>query len=158
MQRYYKELVIFVQKMTGDKELALEIVQEAYAKTLEKQKEMDIEHQRAFLYKVARNLTFDYSRNKKNKDFIDYEEEKIFCSKEYEPDEILMEKEKNDMLLEALDILPKNLKEVFILHFVDGLEKKQIASLLNINVNTVQKYVIRATTQITKFIEDKDWN
>lgn len=158
MQQYYKELVLFVHKMTGDKELSLEIVQETYAKTLERQKEITIENERAFLYKVARNLTFDYSKKNKNKQFIEYDDERNFCSKEEEPDEVLMETKKDELLLEALESLPQYLKEVFVLHFFDGLDKKQIAVILNINVNTVQKYVIRATTQLTKYIEDKDWN
>ena len=29
---------------------------------------------------------------------------------------------------------------------------------LNLNLNTVQKYVINATTHLTKYIEDRDWN
>ncbi|QKF58241.1 sigma factor, ECF family [Aliarcobacter lanthieri] len=144
--------------MTGDKELSLEIVQETYAKTLERQKEINIENERAFLYKVARNLTFDYSKKNKNKQFIEYDDERNFCSKEEEPDEVLMETKKDELLLEALESLPPYLKEVFVLHFFDGLDKKKIAVILNINVNTVQKYVIRATTQLTKYIEDKDWN
>ena len=39
MLKYYDELVSYVQKMTKDKEQALEIVQETYARTLKKQKE-----------------------------------------------------------------------------------------------------------------------
>ena len=36
MLKYYKELVFFVQKLVGDKELAMDITQETYSKTLEK--------------------------------------------------------------------------------------------------------------------------
>ena len=67
MLKYYDELVYYVQNMTNDKQLALEIIQETYAKTLEKQKDTIIENERAFLYKVARNLTFDYSKKGKIK-------------------------------------------------------------------------------------------
>ncbi|MFX4243599.1 sigma factor-like helix-turn-helix DNA-binding protein, partial [Aliarcobacter butzleri] len=78
-------------------------------------------------YKVARNLTFDYSKKNKNKQFIEYDDERNFCSKEEEPDEVLMETKKDELLLEALESLPQYLKEVFVLHFFDGLDKKQIA-------------------------------
>lgn len=158
MLRYYKELLLYVQKMTKDKQQALEIIQETYTKTLEAQKNIVIENERAFLYKVAKNLTFNESRKVKNKEFIEYEEEKFFCSKDEQPDEILLEAKKEELLLEALESLPKHLKEVFVLHFFDGYDKKQIATILNLNLNTVQKYVINATTQLTKYIEEKEWN
>ncbi|MCT7493254.1 RNA polymerase sigma factor [Aliarcobacter sp. ERUVET-7] len=158
MLRYYKELLLYVQKMTKNKEQALEIIQETYVKTLERQKEIKIENERAFMYKVARNLTFNESKKFKNKEFVEYEDDRFFCSKEEQPDEILLETKKDELLLEALETLPKHLREVFILHFFDGYDKKQIASMLNLNLNTVQKYVINATTHLTKYIEDRDWN
>ena len=120
--------------------------------------EIKIENERAFMYKVARNLTFNESKKFKNKEFVEYEDDRFFCSKEEQPDEILLETKKDELLLEALETLPKHLREVFILHFFDGYDKKQIASMLNLNLNTVQKYVINATTHLTKYIEDRDWN
>ncbi|MCT7650229.1 RNA polymerase sigma factor [Arcobacter lacus] len=158
MLKYYDELVSYVQKMTKDKEQALEIVQETYARTLEKQKEIKIENERAFLYKVARNLTFDYSKKVKNKEFIEYKEENHFCSIEEQPDEIVLENIKEELLIEALETLPKHLKQVFVLHIFDGYDKKQIAKILNLSLNTVQKYVIAATTKLTEYIEEKEWN
>ena len=101
---------------------------------------------------------FNESKKFKNKEFVEYEDDRFFCSKEEQPDEILLETKKDELLLEALETLPKHLREVFILHFFDGYDKKQIASMLNLNLNTVQKYVINATTHLTKYIEDRDWN
>lgn len=158
MQQYYKKLLCFVQKMTGDKELSFEIVQETYAKTLEKQKDILIENEKSYLYTVAKNLVFDYSKRNKNKHFIEYDDEENFSSKEEEPEELLMKNKEEEILLEALDSLPKHLKEVFVLHFFEGLDKKEISKILNLNLNTIQKYVINATTKLSKYIENKDWN
>lgn len=158
MLKYYKELVYFVQKMVGDREQAIEIIQETYVKTIEKSKEITIENERAFLYKVARNIVIDQSRKDKNKEFIEYEEEEYFCSKDEEPDEIVLENVKEELLLEALETLPKHLKQVFVLHVFEGFTKKQIATMMNLNLNSVQKYVITATTKLTEYIEKKQWN
>lgn len=158
MLEYYKELVYFVQKMVGNKDQAVEIIQETYVKTIEKSKETTIENERAFLYKVARNIVIDQSRKDKNKEFIEYEEEKYFCSKNEQPDEIVLENVKEELLLEALETLPKHLKQVFVLHIFEGLTKKQIATMMNLNLNSVQKYVITATTKLTEYIEKKQWN
>ena len=158
MLRYYKELVYFVQRMVENKDQAVEVVQETYVKTIEKSKETTIENERAFLYKVARNIVIDQSRKDKNKEFIEYEEEDYFCSENEQPDEIVLENVKEELLLEALESLPKHLKQVFVLHVFEGFTKKQIATIMNLNLNSVQKYVITATTKLTEYIEKKQWN
>jgi RNA polymerase sigma-70 factor, ECF subfamily len=158
MLEYYKELVYFAQKMVGNKDQAVEIIQETYVKTIEKSKETTIENERAFLYKVARNIVIDQSRKDKNKEFIEYEEEEYFCSENEQPDEIVLENVKEELLLEALETLPKHLKQVFVLHIFEGFTKKQIATMMNLNLNSVQKYVITATTKLTEYIEKKQWN
>lgn len=158
MLRYYKELVYFVQRMVENKDQAVEVVQETYVKTIEKSKEITIENERAFLYKVARNIVIDQSRKDKNKEFIEYEEEDYFCSENEQPDEIVLENVKEELLLEALESLPKHLKQVFVLHVFEGFTKKQIATIMNLNLNSVQKYVITATTKLTEYIEKKQWN
>ncbi len=155
MLKYYKELVFFVQKLVGDKELAMDITQETYIKTLEKSKEMFIENERAFLYKVARNIAIDLSRKDKNRVFIAYEEEDYCCQKKEEPQEIALEEYKQELLLKALDTLPKHLKHVFVLHVMEGYSKKEIASMMNLNINSVQKYIINATAKLTEYIHNE---
>jgi len=158
MLKYYKELVYFVQKMVGDRELAMDITQETYAKTIEKSKEMPIENERAFLYKVARNIVIDASRREKNRNIIAYEEEHHCCDVHEQPDAIAFESSKDAMLVEALGALPKHLKHVFVLHVMEGYSKKEIASMMNLNLNSVQKYVVQATTKLTEYIQNKAWN
>ncbi|AOO66508.1 RNA polymerase sigma factor [Sulfurospirillum halorespirans] len=158
MLKYYKELVYFVQKMVGDRELAMDITQETYAKTIEKSKDVIIENERAFLYKVARNIVIDATRREKNRTFIAYEEEHHCCNAHEQPDAIVFESLKDAMLVEALGALPRHLKHVFVLHVIEGYSKKEIASMLNLNLNSVQKYIISATAKLTEYIQHKEWN
>ncbi|MFA7570485.1 MAG: sigma factor [Sulfurimonadaceae bacterium] len=65
MLKYYNELVYFVHKMVGDKQYATDIIQEAYTKALETSRTTLIENERAYLYKVAKNIVIDQSRKKK---------------------------------------------------------------------------------------------
>ena len=70
----------------------------------------------------------------------------------------MLEDKKEELLLEALSNLPHHLKQVFVLHIFDGYDKKQIAKILNLNLNTVQKYIITATAKLTEYVEKKEWN
>lgn len=158
MVKYYNELVYYIQRMIGDKEQAVDIIQETYTKTLEKSKKTDIKNERAFLYKVARNIVIDDYRKQKNKIFLSYEEEDFRIPKEDQPEEIALEKVKEEILLEALDTLPKHLKQAFVLHIFDGYSKKEIAKIMNISLNSSQKYVINASKKLASYIENKEWD
>lgn len=155
MLKYYNELVYYVQRMIGDKEQAVDIIQETYTKTIEKSKQLDIKNERAFLYKVAKNLVIDQSRKKKNRDNISFEEENFSIPKEEQPEHLAIKHLEEKLLIEALNSLPKRLKQVFVLHIFDGYSKKQIASMMDLNLNTVQKYVINATKKLSDYIEEK---
>ncbi|MGP2656903.1 RNA polymerase sigma factor [Malaciobacter sp. WC5094] len=155
MLKYYNELVYYVQRMIGDKEQAVDIIQETYTKTIEKSKQLDIKNERAFLYKVAKNLVIDQSRKKINRDNISFEEENFSIPKEEQPEHLAIKHLEEELLIEALNSLPKRLKQVFVLHIFDGYSKKQIASMMDLNLNTVQKYVINATKKLSDYIEEK---
>lgn len=157
MTKHYKNLLYYIQRMVGDKEEAIDIIQEAYAKALEKARVLEIKNEKAFLYKIARNLVIDQARKNQIREIITYEEEDFSIPKNEQPDEIVLENVKEELLLEALNNLPKHLKQVFILHVFEGLEKKEIAIMMNLNLNTIQKYVINATAKLIEYIQEKNW-
>ncbi len=96
--------------MVGDKEEAADIIQETYTKAIEKSKQLNIKNERAFLYKIARNIAIDQSRKNQRREFIVYEEDDFTIPKNEQPDEIILENVKEEILLEALDSLPKHLQ------------------------------------------------
>lgn len=154
MLEYYNELLYYVQRMVRNKDTASDIIQETYVKTLEKSKKVVIKNERAFLYKVAKNIVIDQSRKEKNRPSISYEEEIYSIPLEEQPEQILLQDIEQEILLDAVNSLPKHLKQVFILHIFDGQSKKEIALLLKLNLNTVQRYTMNATKQLSKYIEE----
>lgn len=157
MTKHYKNLLYYIQRMVGDKEQAIDIIQETYAKALEKARDIEIKNEKAFLYKIARNIVIDQARKNQIREIVTYEEEDFSIPKNEQPDEIVLENVKEELLLEALNNLPKHLKQVFVLHVFEGLEKKDIAKMMNLNLNTIQKYVINATAKLTEYIQEKNW-
>jgi len=158
MLKYYNELTYYIQRMIGDKEKATDIIQETYTKAIEKSRQIDIKNERAFLYKVARNIAIDECRKSNRREIITYEEGDYSIPKEEQPDEITLENVKEEILIEALNSLPKRLKQVFVLHVFDGYSKKQIAKMLDIKENSAQKYVIHATEKLSEYIQSKQWD
>jgi len=55
----------------------------------------------------------------------------------------------------ALAQLPENLRSVFILYEVNGLRYREIAETLEIPVNSVKVYLLRARQRLSKTIHEK---
>ena len=71
MLKYYNELLYYAQCMVRNKDVACDIIQEAYVKTLEKSKKITIENERAFLYKVTKNIVIDEVRKNEKMSTLD---------------------------------------------------------------------------------------
>lgn len=146
MLEYYKEIVHYVFKLIGDKESAKDITQETYVKVIELNPNKEIN--RSFLYKVAKNIVIDESRKNKKISNIEYQEEIFSISKDEQPDEIAIKTNQYENLMKIVDTLPSRSKEAFLLHTIDGYSRKEIASMMGISQNAVEKHIIRATKKL----------
>jgi len=151
MLKYYNELIYYVQKMVGNKDEASDIIQEAYVKTLEKSQKTTIKNERAFLYKVAKNIVIDETRKQKKISSVDYEYDNFTSPQTEQPEEIAIKDNYYKNLMKIVDTLPKRTKEAFILHVIDGYTRKEIAVMMSITVSAVDKHIVRAS----KFLQEK---
>ncbi|QKF73236.1 sigma factor, ECF family [Aliarcobacter faecis] len=158
MVQYYQELVYYVQKMIGDKDKAKDIVQESYSRMLDVSIATPIENERAFLYKLARNIVFDLSRKEKHSASIEYEEESYSIPKNQQPEELLLEENQQELLLQILDTIPPKNAQAFILHIFEGLSRKEIALKMGISVAAVEKHIIRASEKIKEKLDSIEGN
>lgn len=143
---YYKDIFNFVTKLVGDKKTAKDITQEAYAKCIELDSNKEIN--RSFLYKVAKNIVIDESRKNKKISQIEFQEEIYSIPKDEQPDEIVLETNQYENLMKIVETLPNRSKEAFLLHTIDGYSRKEIAFMMGISPNAVEKHIIRATKNL----------
>jgi RNA polymerase sigma-70 factor (ECF subfamily) len=54
---------------------------------------------------------------------------------------------------EAVDALPSRMREVFLLHRVDGVAYKEIAARLDISVRTVEWHIAEAIVRIGRGLD-----
>lgn len=92
---------------------------------------------------IARNKTYRYLDKKKKEVLLSEDNQSIF-ENQYEvdedllPEEILDSKEKQKLILDILNSLPEEQKDVIVLRYYNGLSVKEIASQLNISDGTVK--------------------
>jgi RNA polymerase sigma-70 factor (ECF subfamily) len=146
-------LLRYVRRLTRTNEAAEDIVQEAYARTLEQGQQ--VQTPKAFLFVTARNLAWNAHRNQRtaatdpvgNIDQIGVVEE-VGAS----PEEQLITNEASDLLRQAVERLPGQCRTAFTLRIFHGCSYKEIAERLGISTKTVEKHIARGLRDTHAFM------
>ena len=147
IQEFGKNLFGFVRGRVKSTEDAEDILQEVWYQLSNQRDISDLENVSAWLYEVARNKITDKSRKKTNlalEEFVQVNDEGDFNFKEI----LLLDDSSNPELgffkelfwkefQKALDELPENQKEVFILNEMEDLTLQQIADQKGENLKTI---------------------
>jgi len=131
----------------GNRELAKEIMQDTFVKTLlQLQKGAEIENIRAFLYRIAGNLLIDNVRKKKSVSLDDLQESGFEPSGETEED--LHTHLEGTRVASVLKLLREVDQTLIIMRFVDGMKPQEIAEMLDIEPNTISVKIHRALKEL----------
>ncbi|QKF73079.1 sigma factor, ECF family [Aliarcobacter faecis] len=154
MLDYYKELLLYIKNKVSNKDNAQDIVQETYERVIAISNTQKIENERALLYKVAKNLIIDLSRKNKNITEIPFEKD-THIEKYLTEDEVIKQNQQ-DILMQELKKLPAKRKEAFVLHIIEGYTKEEVANIMNISFQAVEKHISRATIELKEKIRKKE--
>lgn len=145
LESYYRELVCFLNAKLGNRQVAEDVVHDAYVRVLERSSDTPIEQPRAFLYRTALNLVIDgHRRNALRQveplDVLDNEERFAACSPHTTHDH----SQRLELLERALAELPPACRDSFLLRKLEGLTHVQIAERLCISRALVEKHIVNA--------------
>lgn len=111
-----------------------------------------------WLYRISVNKSLNYIRDNKKRtwfqslDILFETEFKTGSSNSLSesPEEIIENKEKMDVIQQAIDKLAKNQKIAFTLYKYEDLSYKEIADVMNISVSSVESLLFRAKKNLQK--------
>jgi RNA polymerase sigma-70 factor (ECF subfamily) len=137
--------------MLHDKMRADDIVQDVFIKLFENLNSIYNKQSVQFwLFKTARNEVMTFFRNTKNKKLItnvvDLEEVDVVTP--YSLADEIENRELNKLILNELDFMNEDFREVFILREYSGLSYKEIASLLEIDEELVKSRLYKARQKL----------
>jgi RNA polymerase sigma-70 factor (ECF subfamily) len=152
-RQYYTPIYKFCFRLLNSREGALDVTQETFIKFYERMNQQgnEIENKRAWLYKVAGNLSLN-SLNKKNrhgeiKDSLDFR-----SIDDTNPEAILIENEKKQMIRDAIGQL-KPESRMLVMMYQDGLTYKEIADATGIRFNSVGNTLWRVINKMSENIK-----
>jgi RNA polymerase sigma-70 factor (ECF subfamily) len=130
-----------------DRDLALEIMQDAFMKTWEYVAEgNDIDNVRAFLYRVASNLCFNYKR-KKSETSLDALQESGFDPPS-EDERLKRDVIAEEQVMSVLKQIEEPYRTAVSMRYIQGLSPAEIADILGESANTVSVRITRGVKQL----------
>ncbi len=142
--RYHTPLYNFYSKLTGDRTLSEDLVQEVFLRILKyRQSYQPGTPFRAWIYQIARNARVDHYR--KTPKHITFEPE---MAPAVMPRDSAQESEEVELLHRALLQMPEEKKEILILSRFQELRYDEIARLLGCELGTVKTRIHRAIQEL----------
>jgi RNA polymerase sigma factor (sigma-70 family) len=147
VKRERSRLLNFIRRHVPDPGDAEDILQDVFYRLVEANRLlMPIEHVTGWLFRVARNRITDGFRKKAPENFSDIEVgdeeeslpfEDLLPSRDDGPDAVFARNVLLKELQRALGDLPKEQREVFVAHELEGRSFKEMAERTGVSVNTL---------------------
>ena len=138
--RYQHPLFNFYSKLTGNRTVSEDLVQEVFLRVLKYRQSYQPEAPfRAWIYQIARNVRVDHLR--KNPVQAEWKPE---MSPSFVPKDGAQKSQESLLLHQALMRLPEDKREILVLSRLQEMKYEEIARLLGCELGTVKVRVHRA--------------
>ena len=146
-------LVRYAAHLTGDLDLARDVVQDTFLRLWKQKREKVEGHLPQWLFTVCRNRALDVLRKEKRMNRITATGDLEAASGAPGPAQLLERKENVSRVLLALQNLPPREQEVLRLKFQNGLSYREIASTVGISVSNVGYLIHTAVKKVRAELE-----
>jgi RNA polymerase sigma-70 factor (family 1) len=144
--RYWSKLYLSAYNILRDQQASEDIVQEIMTDLWMKRASSDIEKLNSYLYASVRYKVFKVIRSGNAREDLFSEIEQI--SVENDAERLLIEKDFNRMLDQALSRLPERCRDIFLLSRKEHLSTREIAERLGISPKTVEGQITIALRRL----------
>lgn len=137
----------------GSPDDAAEVAQETFLRLHRLQSPETLDNARAYLFQTATNLATDQLRRRSlHHRFLAREQSARDSAGELEqhqadtvsPEHILAARQKLRAIMEAVEELPVQVRQAFLLHRRNGLAYDDIAREMGVSTSSVEKYILQA--------------
>jgi len=136
-----------------------DIIQEAFLLAYRAENLKSIDQPRAFLFRVAKNVTFNIIRQKSRRslDYLQNCEASAFLTTASLEDEFVAQ-ETLELHCAAIATLPPQCRKIYLMRKVYAMSYKEIAEALGITVSTVESHLEKGFARCQAYVEERRGN
>ena len=160
IQQYKNKIYSYSRYMLKNKMDADDVTQEVMIRIWENIDKFNFLAAKTWIMKTTNNLCIDYLRRRTvafNREFEINEEFEETLSTNAAMDNPYLATHMNMMVSkvkEAIERLPENLKSIFMLFEINGMKYREISKTLDLPINTVKVYLLRARKKLQEELKD----
>ena len=163
VNRYKDQLYTSIYLLIKDKELAEDIFQEAFLRAIKSINERRYNEKGMFLawiIRIAHNMYLDHLRKEKRSPVSKTFDNDVLINELHtstdEADHRIVEEQKLEKIRQMILLLPKDQQEIIILRHYADLSFKEIASIMNISINTALGRIRYALMNLRKILREQE--
>lgn len=154
-EQYYDDLYAYGMKLTGNDDIVRDCIQDLFVKLWESRNRIKTVRQvKPYLIRAFRNLRIDQSRLADRKqmktlliselsELINFDLEDFTIDTEIEQDQITK-------MINSLNLLSPRIREAIYLRYFTGLSCDEIASVMNVNIQSVRNLIYQGILSLKK--------
>jgi len=154
--RFRRPLMSFFLRRMGDRAEAEDLTQDTFVRLVAAIEREQPDDPEAFVFKIATNLLRDRGRKAVARAGValrDVDQNLVSeVTREFledrTPERVLLARTEVADVMRALDELGEKVRDVYLLHRLEGLKHKEIAMLFGISVSAVEKHVMKANLHL----------
>lgn len=156
-RQYQRQLIHYLRRVVSDEDTAADLAQETYLRLASVPAAQRISYPRAFLFRTALNLAFDYVRRRKTQRALASPGNlaATLPTPQDSPEQAVFDRQRLALFRQTLEALPPRCREVFILHKVKGLSYAEIAARLGVSQSAVEKHLMRALARCRSALQEQ---
>ena len=160
VNRYKNRIFSYALYMVKNRMDAEDISQEVLIRLWKNMGKFKLPAAGSWIMRTTHNLCIDYLRReqvvKQRSVFIDedFEERVVDKDKLNQPELTTLQSITSEQIKTAIQKLPENLKSVFVLYEIEGLKYKEISDVLDMPINSVKVYILRARKKLQEELKD----
>ncbi len=148
MRRYEGPLLRYAAGITGDADLARDVVQEAFIKLCEAEQSRLADRLAPWLYTVVRNRAITVRRKEARMAPLIEGQAEALANGHAGPGDVAARNEAHRLVSGALKRLPENQQEACRLKFQNGLSYREIGEVMGVSLGTVSNLLTQALDAI----------
>jgi RNA polymerase sigma-70 factor (ECF subfamily) len=159
VEHYYKPLLAFLIRLTGNVQTAEDLVQESFIRML-KYRGAAPSSFRPWAYRIVHNLALDYFRSVSSHlevaSDLDQESERSLLAEPQDTERLVIQADHRAQVVWLLQQLPALQREVLVLRFYHDLSLEEIAQITDVPIGTVKSRLFRGLLQARLLLEQEE--